>query len=160
MSASISDLLIHFGGHEAAGGFAFENGKQEEIKNRLLANYDKYIIDNEIFVSDILSDKGNNHIDDKVDIVIDMSVDKNVINKDFYKMVRKLAPFGIGNNAPIFKIKYNNNTIKSYREFGKNKEHIEININGLNCIKFFVNNDEKEGIINSGELIGNIEYDN
>lgn len=167
LSASISDMLIHFGGHEAAGGFAFENGKQEEIKKRLLENYDKYIIDNEIFVNEILLDKDNNIINDNqveknIDLIIDMALNGggNIINRDFYKNMRILGPFGIGNTAPLFKIKYNQDIVNGVREFGKNKEHIEININGLNCIKFFVNSEEKEKMKNSGELIGNIEYDN
>ena len=159
LSASVKDELIHFGGHEAAGGFAFIDGKQDIIKSMLINNYDKYILENGIFESEILSEneliEKENNI--KIDITIQMNIDGEVIDMGFYNKVRELGPFGIGNMSPVFKIIGN---IDKIREFGKNKEHIEVNVGGLSCIKFFVTRDEIEKIKSQNEFIGNIEYDN
>ena len=160
LTSSIKDKLVHFGGHEAAGGFAFENGRQDEIKELLINNYNKNIIDNEIFSTEILLENELNTKEQKeeyIDLIVDIKSNRDLISKDFYKEMRTLGPFGIGNNAPLIKIV---GDIKDIRIFGKNKEHIEVNVNGLSCIKFFVTRDEIEKIKSQNEFIGNIEYDN
>jgi single-stranded-DNA-specific exonuclease len=125
LTASISHEILHFGGHEFAGGFSFENGKQKTVSDLLELNYLKLP----------KKQTEDTSLDGVVNIV-DMEVNGREVNYNFYMSLRKLSPFGIGNLAPVFKIK---GKLEKVREFGKNKEHIELTVDGLSLIKFFVN---------------------
>jgi single-stranded-DNA-specific exonuclease len=132
LTASVKEKLITFGGHEAAGGFAFIDGLQEEIRISLLKNYS-------LFVNDPKSTQEETSNENEISY-IDAEINARNVNFELYKGIRALAPFGIGNPAPILKIV---GVIKNVREFGSKKEHLELNVDGISLIKFFVSEDEK-----------------
>ena len=60
----------------------------------------------------------------------------------------------------IFKIKLNKNDFLEARRFGKNKEHLEISLNGLRGIEFFANGEREKELLNQKVFFINLEWDN
>ena len=58
------------------------------------------------------------------------------------------------------KIKIKDNDFLKTKRFGKNNEHLEININGIRGIEFFVDKEREEELSLKKELLVNIEWDN
>ncbi|MEK7194320.1 MAG: single-stranded-DNA-specific exonuclease RecJ [Patescibacteria group bacterium] len=116
MNAAKKDF-IQFGGHAGAGGFEIEMEKLPTLEENLSKALEKLSMTEKI---------ENNGIEIQI---------KNVC-EDLYKTLSMLAPFGIGNLKPVFRIK--NAEIKSIRQFGKSNDHLEIVLsNGLKAISFF-----------------------
>lgn len=64
------------------------------------------------------------------------AVSLNDIGEGLWQTVSLFAPFGTGNEKPVFKI--SNAPIKSVRQFGKENNHLEIALgNGMKAISFF-----------------------
>ncbi len=107
-------LFLDYGGHERSGGFGL---KQESIdiadgllnKVFLEINETKKIDNNH----DAAEDKSADHI----------AIEISQVPPTLWSDLQKLAPFGIGNTKPIFKLQ--KLFIKSARVFGKTKEHVE-----------------------------------
>lgn len=81
------DILLHYGGHEAAAGLAIELNKLDEFKERF----------NQI-VSDSISDESRTKI-----IEIDSEIPLADITPKFIRILEQFAPFGPGNHRPVFK---------------------------------------------------------
>ncbi len=152
------DTLLHFGGHEQAGGFAVEKNNIENFRQKLFEVYKKEKIN--------FKEKENLFLPE-------ITIEAKNITNSFYKELQRFAPFGIGNINPVFEISGN---ILGIREFGENKNHIEVNLSGVSCIKFNVTEKEKsfyknleidnlktsEKTLNNNfkNIIGQIEWDN
>lgn len=80
------DLLVQFGGHEAAAGLAIEVDKLTEFKRRF----------NEIVKIKISSQ------DVFPEIVIDSKISFSEITPKFLRILDQFAPFGPGNMRPVF----------------------------------------------------------
>ena len=81
------DLLLQFGGHEAAAGLAIELGNIDEFRKRF----------NEILHTQI------NHDDVRVpEIQIDCKIHFSDITPKFLRILDQFAPFGPGNMRPVF----------------------------------------------------------
>jgi single-stranded-DNA-specific exonuclease len=80
------DLLIHFGGHQAAAGLAVEIGKIDEFKSKF-----NRIVRETVKEDDLLQE-----------IVIDSKIKFSEITAKFLRIMDQLAPFGPGNMRPIF----------------------------------------------------------
>ena len=81
-----SELLEHFGGHKFAAGLSLKEENLEEFSDRF-----------EHFVQD-------NYTEDAFipEIEVDMELELSEISFAFNKHLKKFAPFGPGNMAPIF----------------------------------------------------------
>ncbi|MDP2642052.1 MAG: single-stranded-DNA-specific exonuclease RecJ [bacterium] len=65
-----------------------------------------------------------------------LSIGLEDIGENLWSMISQFAPFGTGNEKPIFKI--SNVPIKNVRQFGKAGEHLELTLsNGIKAISFF-----------------------
>ncbi len=120
------DAFIQFGGHSASGGFVVSNDKIHFLDDELNKSYEKIKTKNEI-------------IDPTF---IDMEIKIDDIGFEMYRDIEKMAPYGIANIRPAFIIK--NIPINGIKEFGKDKNHLEISFkksNGqiINAIGFFMN---------------------
>ena len=94
------------------------------------------------------------------------------INKNLFEEIKIFSPFGMGNEKIIFKIKKDNNIFISGKRFGKNKnafgmsEHLEINFKDLEtnkvlrAIQFFADESFEKSILEKGEWLVNLEWDN
>lgn len=118
------DLLLHFGGHQAAAGLAMELDKVDEFRTRL----------NEVLKSSITSD------DLSEEILIDSKIRFSEITPKFLRILDQFAPFGPGNLRPVFlsekvqiagfpRIVGNNHLVVSFRQSGTDKVFDSIGFN-------------------------------
>ena len=121
--SEVADLLIHFGGHEAAGGFKVHESNIEKLRQKLNDIAKTKGLEREILYKN-LENKNS---------TFDIELDHNSINNDLYEEIKLLGPFGMGNVAPAI---YVNGAYK-ISFFGKKKEHLEIKYEILRAIKFF-----------------------
>lgn len=116
------DAFLQFGGHKMAGGFAISQEKVHLLEGALNSAYqamekgetsDVVLIDGEVKISDV--------------------------TLELFHLIEQLAPFGIGNERPIFK--FTETLIKETKLFGKEKNHLELLVSDgkkdIKAIKFF-----------------------
>jgi single-stranded-DNA-specific exonuclease len=82
-----SDILEHFGGHKFAAGLSLKEENLEEFNDRF-----------EHFVEENLTEDAF-----IPEIEVDMDIELSEINNAFMSDLKKFAPFGPGNMAPIFR---------------------------------------------------------
>ena len=141
LMSACSDTLIHFGGHEQAGGFAVLKDKIKDFEEKLYAEYEK---------------QKDSFVSTKKEQDFDLALSGEGINESVFREMQKLSPFGVANSAPIVKLE---GEIKSMRLFGDKKQHIELNVSGISCIKFSVSEKEKDILQNQKFWLGSIERD-
>ena len=104
---SAGDALLGFGGHNEAGGFSVSSEKVHTLPKSL----------QEALAGIATEDKKET---DAKPIKLEI---KNANTKTLNE-IKLLAPFGVGNPKPVFE--FDGVTIESFKEFGKDKNHIEI----------------------------------
>ncbi|MBP6857921.1 MAG: single-stranded-DNA-specific exonuclease RecJ [Candidatus Pacebacteria bacterium] len=125
-------VLLHAGGHQAAGGFAVEKEKihfLEEELNKAIGS-----------VEHVAQEQKNTDA---------ISMNLGIVSVRHLQKVRVLAPFGVGNTQPLFL--FENVKIVSTKMFGKNKEHLECNLEDAfgkaTAFNFFTDSDMKEKMV-------------
>ena len=113
-----SKLFVDLGGHPGAAGFSILDKNIPKLQKKLL-NY--------------FSIKLLNYSAQK-SIVIDAKMELAAFNLKNIKLVKSLAPFGIGNPEPLFLIE--NLTIESKKILGKNQDHLKLKLSGVDAIAF------------------------
>lgn len=144
------DLLVHFGGHEAAAGLAIELNKIDEFKVKF---------------NKVVKEKINN--DDLIPkITIDSKIKLSEITSKFLRIIEQFAPFGPGNMRPVFlaeglqdvgnsRIVGNNHLLFTIRQDGCNRVFdsigfdlgefaLKINSSPFNAV-FSIDNINKDG---------------
>lgn len=136
------DFFLEFGGHEQAGGFTIPNDKIHFLEEALIKSLDKV---------KKLEEKGIVHFDLKTDL--------SIVNMKSWKELERLAPFGLGNEKPIFL--FENSKIEKIKKFGKNGsgEHLEITFSDFNnkkikAISFFSNEESFKVKVVEGLSVG------
>ncbi len=140
MSALPENSLTGFGGHSGAGGFSISHEEIHFLEERILKVFDKDWGTG----GEVLPDEA------EATITIDDVTSGN------YSVIEKLAPYGIGNSKPKFLFK--NLPIFAIKEFGKEKNHLELsfkNSRGLQikAIAFFKTRNSFEPILEEGNNI-------
>jgi len=133
------DLLIHFGGHQAAAGLAVEIEKLEQFKLKF----------NQVMKESMTED------DLSPEIIIDSKLKFSEITPKFLRIIEQFAPFGPGNMRPVFLAE---NVILSGAARIVGNDHLILCVkqNGsdrvLDCIGFnmgsfreLINNSDKSG---------------
>jgi len=108
MNALPENSLIGFGGHAGAGGFSVSHDEVHFLEERIIKVYGE---DREVEVV---------AIEDGAEAIINID---DVTNGNF-NVVDKLAPYGAGNPTPKFLFK--ELPIYAIKEFGKEKNHLEL----------------------------------
>jgi single-stranded-DNA-specific exonuclease len=119
-----NDLLLHFGGHQAAAGLALEVDKVAEFRIRL----------NEVLKSSITSE------DLSEEISIDSKIRFSEITPKFLRILEQFSPFGPGNLRPVFlsesvhianmpRIVGNNHLVANFKQSGTDKVFDAIGFN-------------------------------
>ncbi|MBD5156275.1 MAG: single-stranded-DNA-specific exonuclease RecJ [Butyrivibrio sp.] len=103
-----ADLFYRFGGHPMAAGLSLPEDKIDELRSRLNANCNLSEAD--------LREK----------IWIDVPMPIGYINENVVKNLALLAPFGKGNQKPVFADK--NLTIRWISAMGRNKEYTRMSL--------------------------------
>ncbi|MDQ5971239.1 MAG: single-stranded-DNA-specific exonuclease [Patescibacteria group bacterium] len=106
--------LLEFGGHAQAGGFAVHHDEIHFLEEKLVA-----VVDN-LDKSEILAN----------DTMIDAVISIDDVNNENYKIIEQLAPFGAGNPKPTFM--FENIQVAGVKEFGKEKNHLELSFLSTN----------------------------
>lgn len=118
LMSKAKDEFLQFGGHPGAGGFEVELSKLPTLEEKL---------------SDVLENFEAKKLDQE--LVID--IEEGEINESLWRLLSTLAPFGVGNPKPIFRLK---TVVKSVRQFGKENNHLELSLGGgIKAISFFSN---------------------
>ncbi|MCL5030148.1 MAG: single-stranded-DNA-specific exonuclease RecJ [Bacteroidetes bacterium] len=112
------DLLIHFGGHQAAAGLAVEVEKIDEFKSKF-----NQIVKESMSEEDLMPEL---HIDSKLKF--------SEITSKFLKIIDQFSPFGPGNMRPVF-ISENVTVVNTPRIVGAN--HLILNVKQAGCDRVF-----------------------
>jgi len=115
--------FLEHGGHHASGGFAV---KEESVFNLGQALNDAYVtLGDQVFASE--------------EVVVDAVLSLDDINKDLLNTLKALAPYGTGNDKPLFAFK--DVVPTEVVNFGKSQEHLKLILAGTNkkieAIAFF-----------------------
>lgn len=125
MRLSPDGTMMQYGGHFASGGFSVSNEKIHHLDDFLNEGFKK------LAQSDVIAEAK----------YVDMELRLEDVSWKSYGEVEKLAPFGTGNKKPLFIFK--NIKIEGIKEFGKEKNHLELSFkkeNGsvVNAMGFFM----------------------
>ena len=137
------DHFIELGGHKLSGGFSVLFEKIHTLENALI--------------------EASTHIVNKnPEILVDAELNLKDVSENFISEILKLAPFGVGNEKPVFI--FRDILPEKINRFGKAKEHLSINfrdgLHTIRAISFFTSPDQfgdalKENI--KTNLVANIE---
>ncbi|MDP3763961.1 MAG: single-stranded-DNA-specific exonuclease RecJ [bacterium] len=137
-----TDAFIEFGGHAGAGGFSVTLESLTTLEEKL---------------SQALPQLGN--LVSKLGKEEGLVINTSDIGENLWNTISQFAPFGVGNEKPIFRI--SQAEIKSSRQFGKENNHMEIELsNGIKAISFFSNPASYSTLLTPGiriNLLANLE---
>ncbi len=140
MSKTPEGTFAGFGGHKMSGGFSVNHENIHLLEEALCKAYE--------------------HLEKEVpkteDVFIDGKLTLNDVNWVVYESIAQLAPFGTGNEKPVFL--FEGITIDEVKLFGKEKNHLELifrNSQGkkVSAIGFFTTVDSYDKKIARGEKI-------
>lgn len=115
------ESFVEYGGHAGAGGFSVTLESLVTLEERLSEALHKL---------EMTLNKTHNSLE----------IEIKDVGEGLYRVLNKLAPFGMGNPKPVFRI--NNAEIKSLKQFGKAKDHLELTLApNIKAISFFSNPD-------------------
>lgn len=147
-------LFENFGGHEMAGGFAIHKNNLEKFQKFLR----EYALTSHPTPEIEIKKEEKGEVRDKTKLSI--KVDIKDLNRNTWDEIKIFAPFGVENEKIIFKIKRKKEHFIQSKRFGKNKEHLEISINGVRGIEFFVSEEREKELLSQKEFFVNLEWDN
>lgn len=108
---SCADLLQNFGGHTYAAGLSMKVENVEEFTQRFEAYVEKHILDEQTQPT--------------MDIVGSLNFDD--IDYEFYRQLKRFAPYGPGNERPVFRT----DSVFDYgtsKVVGRGQEHIKLEL--------------------------------
>ena len=140
MNSLPNNSLVDFGGHAGAGGFSISHAEIHFLEERILKVYSE-----DEDVEEIAKEDG-------VEAIINI----NDITNANYSIIEKLAPYGVGNPKPKFLFK--NLPIFAIKEFGKEKNHLELSFKNsrgiqIKAIVFFKTHNSFDTILEEGNNI-------
>ena len=147
MSQVEAGIFEEFGGHHMSGGFSVIAEKVHLLEEKLQTAYEKVAGQGEAFGTP----KASPCLDEA-----DMKLSLDDVNMENYKLIEKLAPFGVGNSKPLFL--FEKIVLESVRMFGKENNHLELmfkNSRGKNikAIGFFMKIDSWGKELKTGDKI-------
>lgn len=119
--SNAKDALEEFGGHAASGGFSVSHEAVHTLHERLLS-------------AALALPRGEGRDERAPELILVLSE----ITPALFKELALLAPFGVGNPKPIIAVK--NVAVSSLRQFGRDRNHIEVMLacshSGVSCRSF------------------------
>ncbi|KKQ18847.1 MAG: Single-stranded-DNA-specific exonuclease [Berkelbacteria bacterium GW2011_GWA1_36_9] len=136
------DYLLKYGGHKKAAGLSLDLKQWSNLYNKLLE------------VADVkLSDK-----DLMPKIKIDLKLKKEDLKLALFDKIKKLEPFGLGNNRPIFQLEQAQ--ITDVKTVGKKKEHLKFKADDISAIGFGMGDLEKTLKNGKADIVFTLDEDN
>lgn len=123
------DYLESFGGHEQAAGLSVDIRQLENLKTELNSYARK------VNIQELLKRK----------LYYDLTIEASKIKPEYIKELDNFEPTGIGNPAPMFKVKSHN--IQNVRQIGKEKNHLSFSADNIRAIGFGLGEDYPEEIL-------------
>lgn len=108
------DFLVNFGGHTYAAGLTIRDEALDEFTERI-RNYTETAMESEILVPQI---------------DVDMQIDLKEVTPRLMREIKSMAPFGSGNEKPVFLSKHLINAGRS-RAVGTHEEHLKLDITNV-----------------------------
>ena len=108
--ASVSDLLVRYGGHAQAAGFTVPTGLIDETRERLIAHAGERL--GALTLSPVLE--------------IDAAAALPELDMDAYDWLSSLEPFGKANRRPLFASL--GVAVKEARHVGNNRQHLRLRV--------------------------------
>jgi len=140
------EFFLEYGGHARSGGFSTTVEHVVALPDALSGAYEKI----------------QNGYVAETDIVCDATLSPKEVTTETWRDVAKLAPFGMGNDKPIFA--FENVLVSKISWFGKNKEHIRLTIESdgasAEAIQFFAKDGDTFAKLKEGDrvtLLGTME---
>ncbi|MEF3692152.1 MAG: single-stranded-DNA-specific exonuclease RecJ [Candidatus Moraniibacteriota bacterium] len=103
-----NDLLVKYGGHNQAAGITIKNENLEEFYKKM-----EELIDKELEGKDL-----------SPEIKVDLELSAEDVGMELIDGLKKMEPFGQGNDKPIFLLK--DLTIKDLRWIGNGEKHLKL----------------------------------
>jgi len=137
------NCFIEFGGHKLSGGFSVLFEKIHTLEDALI-------------------EASTHAVSKHPDVVVYAELSLKNISENFVSDISRLAPFGVGNEKPMFI--FRDIIPEKINRFGKAKEHLSVNLRDnsriLRAISFFASPDQfgdalKEGL--KTNLVANVE---
>lgn len=133
LMASVRERFTEFGGHAYSGGFSLEEEQVHTLGTALSESYLRLVeseTHHERFYDEVLT--------------------PDSVTWGLYREVAKFAPFGQGNQKPLFL--FRNVVVRDVRMFGKGSEHLELSFergdgSTVKAISFFTNADSFDFVL-------------
>jgi single-stranded-DNA-specific exonuclease len=109
------DIFMEYGGHSGAGGFSVSEENIHSLEEKL----------NEAFLK--LKTENSD-----AEILVDKKISVADVNRQTFEVLEKFAPFGFENPKPLFWLE--NVLVSSVKQFGKEKNHLEIKVRDNSAI--------------------------
>ncbi|MBU1118023.1 DHH family phosphoesterase [Patescibacteria group bacterium] len=113
-----SPLFVDLGGHPGAAGFSILEKNIKKLQKKLNTYFSK---------------KLTSYIPQK-EINIDSKMELSAVTLKNITTIDRLSPFGIGNPQPLFY--FESLKINSLKLLGQNKDHLKLNLDGVDAIAF------------------------
>ena len=138
---SIKDTFIDAGGHSFSGGFSVIPEKIHHFEEIINDAYKKFVKK--------LAKK-------EPEVLVDKKMDIRDVTWETYRTIEQFAPFGVGNEKPIFLFEHVE--IAAVEHFGKEKNHLRlrfVNENGkdISAIAFFKTIDHFDATLEQGKRV-------
>lgn len=147
LMASTRDLFEDFGGHTASGGFSLTEERVHELPGRLQQAYEA-VARNKLAAEEV---------------VVDRELDLSEVPRA-HKDLLRLAPFGVGNQKPLFI--FPRVLLGAARTFGKQHNHLELSLSKdgaqTSGIAFFSTPESFSQPVQPGvrtDVVGHVELD-
>jgi single-stranded-DNA-specific exonuclease len=112
------EILIKYGGHPMAAGFTLRSEHIETFHKNLLE-----------YAEEALADEDLNPV-----LFYDAEIEPREISEELVDFLERLAPFGLGNPRPRFRI--NNLTPQNPMKIGVEGRHLRMYVESFGCIGF------------------------
>jgi single-stranded-DNA-specific exonuclease len=127
LMSEVSERFIEFGGHAFSGGFSLEDAQVHTLESVL----------SDAYIRIAQNEHSEHKVYDEVLLIDD-------VIWSTYKEVARFAPFGKGNEKPVFL--FHEAVLEHVRTFGKGNEHLEFSFkktdgNLVKAIRFFTSLD-------------------
>ncbi|MDO8408230.1 MAG: single-stranded-DNA-specific exonuclease RecJ [bacterium] len=120
------DTFAEFGGHAASGGFTVAPEAVFDLEDRLVAAFDRVMEERSVESGRVTR--------------ADALIGAEDVTLDLLRTLAQLAPFGMGNEKPVFCVR--DAHIKRVVRFGKGSEHLKLTVareeGELDAIIFFI----------------------
>ncbi len=158
-------VFLDFGGHKEAGGFSVSHEQIYFLEEKLIktasANQKFSLLrpqagPSEQKIFGLPAQKDNfrelSQAEHAASGGYDLKMSLEDFNVENYKMIERLAPFGVGNPKPLFL--FENVDVSGIKKFGKNSEHLELEIESrVKAISFFKSEKNFSRIFETGDKI-------